>query len=185
MYVFTFSAPRTAALSLIAVAGLSLASTLLVSTAQAQNYGVENGTCDRTSLSHAFDTSTNNIVGSALGAAAGGLLGSQFGKGSGKSVMTIAGILGGALAGGTVGRSMQPVDQACVNQTLEHGQTGQTVAWQNPDNGSTYHVTPTRTYQTKSGTPCREYTTTAVIDGQQQEVVGKACRQPDGTWKQM
>ena len=176
--MFTITPPRLAALTL--AAGL-----LLTGTANAQNYyGVNSGTCDRSSLSHAFDTSTNNLVGSALGAAAGGLLGSQFGHGSGKSVMTIAGVLGGALAGGAVGRSMEPVDQACVNQTLEHGQTGQTVAWQNPDNGSTYQVTPTRTYQ-MNGTDCREYTTTAVIDGQQQQILGKACRQPDGTWKQM
>jgi uncharacterized protein YcfJ len=110
----------------VRLAALTLAAgPLLAGTAQAQGYyGVDTGTCDRTSLSHAFDTSTNNVVGSALGAAAGGLLGSQFGHGSGKSVMTIAGVLGGALAGGAIGRSMQPVDQACVNQTLEHGQTG-------------------------------------------------------------
>ena len=180
MILFTCTAARAAAIALLAVAGLSAAGT-----SQAQSYGVENGTCDRSSLSHAFDTSTNNLVGSALGAAAGGLLGSQFGHGSGKSVLTIAGVLGGALAGGAVGRSMQPVDQACVNQALEHGQTGQPVAWQNPDNGSTYQVTPTRTFQSQDGQPCREYTTTAVIDGQQQQILGKACRQQDGTWKQM
>ena len=181
MVMFTSLASRAAALALVAAAGLTLSGT-----ARAQNYyGVDRGTCDRTSLSHTFDTSTNNVVGSALGAAAGGLLGSQFGHGSGKTAMTVAGVVGGALAGGTIGRSMQPVDQACVNQTLEHGQTGQTVAWQNPDNGSTYQVTPTRSYQSQAGAPCREYTTTGIIDGQQQQIVGQACRQPDGTWKQM
>ena len=30
---------------------------------------------------------------------------------------------------------------------------------------------------------CREYTTTAEIDGRMQRVVGKACRQPDGSWQ--
>jgi surface antigen len=178
--VFTLIARRTAALALAAVAGLSLAGA-----ARAQGYyGIDRGTCDRSSLSHTFDTSSNNIVGSALGAAAGGLLGSQFGHGSGKTTMTVVGVLGGALAGGAIGRSMQPVDQACVNQTLEHGQTGQTVAWQNPDDGSTYQVTPTRSYE-DNGTNCREYTTTGIIDGQQQQILGRACRQPDGTWKQM
>jgi surface antigen len=151
--------------------------------AQAQSsYGIERGTCDRASLSHSFDSSTNNVVGSLLGAAAGGLLGSQFGHGSGKSIMTIAGVLGGALAGGAIGRSMERPDAACVNQTLESGPTGQTVAWQNPDNGTTYNVTPTRTYQDE-GRPCRDYTTTAVIDGQTQTLHGTACRQDDGSWK--
>jgi surface antigen len=152
--------------------------------AQAQTYGTDNRSCDRTSLSNVFSTSQNNLVGSALGAAAGGLLGNQFGKGSGKSVLTIAGVLSGALAGGTVGRSMEPVDQGCVNQTLEHAPTGQTVAWQNPDQNSSYWVTPTKTYQTPDGNSCRNYVTTALIDGHRQRIQGVACRQPDGIWKQ-
>ncbi|GGF20915.1 hypothetical protein GCM10011611_28740 [Aliidongia dinghuensis] len=149
-----------------------------------QTYGTDNRACDRSSLANVFSTSQNNLIGSALGGAAGGLLGSQFGKGSGHTVMTIAGVLSGALAGGAIGRSMEPVDQGCVNQTLEHAPTGQTVAWQNPDQGSSYWVTPTNTYQSNDGTPCRRYVTTALIDGQQQRVQGTACRQQDGTWKQ-
>jgi surface antigen len=152
--------------------------------AHAQSYGTESGTCDRTSLSHTFDTSTNNLLGTALGAAAGGLLGSQFGKGGGKSATTVIGVLGGALAGGMVGRSMAPVDHACINKSLEHGKTGQTVAWQNPDNGTRYEVTPTRTYQGENGLPCREYETTAYIDGKAEQIHGSACRQADGSWKQ-
>ncbi|HEX7007209.1 MAG TPA: RT0821/Lpp0805 family surface protein [Alphaproteobacteria bacterium] len=148
-----------------------------------QTYGTDSGYCERGLLSGVFSTSTENIVGSALGAAAGGLLGSQFGKGSGKTTMTIAGILAGALAGGAIGRSMEPADQACVSRTLEHTPTGQTVAWQNPDNQSSYWVTPTRTYETASGVPCREYVTDAVIGGRVEKVVGTACRQPDGTWR--
>ena len=85
-------------------------------------------------------------------------------------------------AGGAIGRTMGQPDAACVNQTLERGQTGQTVAWQNPDNGTTYNVTPIKTYQ-REGRPCRDYTTTAVIDGQNQTLRGTACRQSDGTWK--
>jgi surface antigen len=147
-----------------------------------QTYGTDNGSCDRSLLSGVFSTSTENIVGSALGAAAGGLLGSQFGKGSGKTTMTIAGVLAGALAGGAIGRSMEPVDQACVSRTLENTPTGQTVAWQNPDSQSSYWVTPTKTYQS-GGAPCREYVTDAVIDGRREKVYGTACRQADGSWR--
>jgi len=32
---------------------------------------------------------------------------------------------------------------------------------------------------------CREYSTTALIDGRQQRLTGTACRQPDGTWRMM
>jgi surface antigen len=164
----------------------ALVTVLALGTAAAQprqTYGTDSGRCDRSLLSGVFSTSTENIVGSALGAAAGGLLGSQFGKGSGRTTMTIAGVLAGALAGGAVGRSMAPVDQACVSRALENAPTGQTVAWQNPDDQSSYWVTPTKTYQTTSGTPCREYVTDAVIGGRAEKVVGTACRQPDGSWR--
>ncbi len=167
-------------MAMLLAAGLSTAAV----PAAAQSYGIDQGTCNRSALSHSFDTSTNNVVGSLLGAAAGGLLGSQFGHGSGKSLMTIAGVLGGAMAGGAIGRSMGQPDAACVDQTLERGQTGQTVAWQNPDNGTTYNVTPVKTYQ-REGRPCRDYTTTAVIDGQTQTLHGTACRQEDGSWKSL
>ena len=35
------------------------------------------------------------------------------------------------------------------------------------------------------GPECREYHTTVTIDGKPQKAYGKACRQTDGTWKQM
>jgi hypothetical protein len=78
---------------------------------------------------------------------------------------------------------MDPADHACMDRTLEHAPTGQTVAWRNPDNGTQYRVTPTQTYQGDGGRPCRVYTTQAVIDGKDQQVEGTACRQPDGSWK--
>ena len=44
-------------------------------------------------------------------------------------------------------------------------------------------MTPTRTFQTASGQPCREYQQTVTIGGKTEEAYGTACRQPDGTWK--
>jgi surface antigen len=173
---------KTVRIALCAFAVVALAAGDAAAQAR-QTYGTDRGTCERGLLTNVFSTSTENIVGSALGAAAGGLLGNQFGKGSGKTAMTIAGVLAGALAGGAIGRSMEPVDQACVSRSLEHTPTGQTVAWQNPDNQSSYWVTPTKTYQAAGGTPCREYVTDAVIGGRREQVIGTACRQPDGTWR--
>jgi surface antigen len=172
----------TAALAVL-LGGSVLVGAASPSAAQMPTYGADQGACDRSLLSGVFSTSTNNIVGSALGAAAGGLLGSQFGKGSGNTVMTIGGILAGALAGGVIGRAMDPVDQACIGRTLENTRTNQTVAWKNPDSDASYWVTPTRTYTENDGTPCREYVTTALIDGRRQQMNGQACRQPDGSWR--
>jgi len=123
-----------------------------------------------------------DVVGGLLGAAAGGLLGSQIGKGDGRTAAIVGGTILGALVGGSVGRSMDQVDQNCVGQALERAQTGQPVAWQNPD-GRQYQVTPTRTYQQNGGQYCREYQTKIIIDGREHDGYGRACRQPDGSWK--
>lgn len=116
------------------------------------------------------------------GAALGGLAGAQLGKGKGSLAMAAAGALGGYLVGGAIGKSMDDTDRLKANQALEDTPTGNRVAWQNPDTGDHYSVTPTKTYETASG-PCREYTTEATIDGRPETVYGTACRQADGTWQ--
>jgi surface antigen len=134
-------------------------------------YGVYDQTCWREDL------------GQALGAVAGGVAGYQVGKGHGKTAAVIGGTIIGALIGGHIGRSMDDVDQNCVGQALEHAAPGQPIVWQNPQYDGQYQVTPQQPYQDPQGRYCREYQTTAVIGGQQQQVYGKACRQPDGSWQ--
>ncbi|MEM7299065.1 MAG: RT0821/Lpp0805 family surface protein, partial [Bacteroidota bacterium] len=56
-------------------------------------------------------------------------------------------------------------------------------AWKNPETGVDYTVTPTRTYESDYGRPCREFSTEAVIDGRREVVYGTACREPDGSWR--
>jgi surface antigen len=152
-------------------------------TARAQTFGTDQNYCDHDALSQIFSTSKGNLLGSAAGAALGGLLGSKMGRGSGNTLATIVGVVGGAVAGGYVGRSMDRTDQACVGQTLEHTPSSQTVAWQNPDSGSRYWVTPTGSYQGPNGEPCRTYITQAVVNGQTQRSDDAACRQSNGTWR--
>jgi surface antigen len=148
-------------------------------------FGTDQNGCDRGALAQILSTSRGNLVGSAAGAALGGLLGNQVGKGGGKTLATIAGVLGGAVAGGYIGRQMDPADQACVGQTLQNTPTNQTVGWHNPDNDSSYWVTPTRTFRSAQGEDCREYVTQAVIEGRRQDTRETACRQPDGNWRVM
>lgn len=123
------------------------------------------------------------LLGGLLGAAAGGFAGSKIGDGRGQLAAVAGGTLLGFLVGGSIGRSMDEVDQNCIGQTLEHAGDGQRVAWKNPESGTRYQVVPAETVQQADGGYCREYTTTAVIDGRSQETVGIACRQPDGAWK--
>lgn len=125
----------------------------------------------------------NEQVGAVVGGGLGGLLGAQVGGGKGQIAAAVAGALVGAYLGGQVGKSMDEVDRMKANRTLESTPTGQTSTWSNPDTGNQYAVTPTKTYQTDAGAPCRDYTTEAVIDGRKEYVKGTACRQPDGTWR--
>ncbi len=123
------------------------------------------------------------LVGSLLGAAAGGFLGSKVGDGNGQLAAVAGGALLGFLVGGGVGRTMDEVDQNCIGQTLEHAQDGQQITWNNPQTSTRYQVVPTRTVQRSDGRYCREYTTTAVVNGRTQNTYGRACRQPDGSWQ--
>lgn len=134
-------------------------------------YGIAKGTCYRTA------------IGALIGAGAGAYAGSHVGKGSGRIGAIVGGGVLGALAGGLIGHWMDQLDQGCVEQVLEHAETGKVVQWTNPDNGVRYAVTPVRTYQAQGGHYCRDYTTTAIVAGQTQEVGGTACRQPDGSWQ--
>ncbi|WP_425449994.1 RT0821/Lpp0805 family surface protein [Virgifigura deserti] len=122
------------------------------------------------------------LLGSVLGGVAGGAIGSTIGSGDGRTVAIVGGTIIGVIVGGSIGRAMDQVDQNCVGQILEHAPDGRTVAW-NEQGGPAYQVTPVKTFQTQSGTYCRDYTTSAVIAGERQQLYGTACRQPDGSWQ--
>lgn len=125
---------------------------------------------------------TQQQTGAVVGGVLGGVLGSQVGKGGGRTAATVIGTLIGASIGGAVGRSMDDNDRRKTAQALETVRTGQSSTWTNPDSGTRYTVTPTRTRSTTEG-PCREYTTRAVIGGKTETVYGQACRQADGSWR--
>ncbi|MDW7711274.1 MAG: RT0821/Lpp0805 family surface protein [Deferrisomatales bacterium] len=122
------------------------------------------------------------LLGNVIGGAVGGVLGAQIGGGTGRTAAVVGGTVLGLLVGGSVGRSMDAADRLAVGHTLETAPTRTVVAWQNPDSGTRYEVTPLATYEA-AGRYCREYTATALVAGQRQQIYGTACRQPDGTWE--
>jgi surface antigen len=124
-----------------------------------------------------------DVLGGLLGGTAGAAIGSTVDRGDGRAAAIVGGAIIGVLVGGAIGHYMDSVDQNCVGQTLEHVPSGQTIAWRNDQSGEIYRVTPSDTFQTGDGRTCRRYTTEALIDGQQQQIHGTACRQPDGAWK--
>jgi surface antigen len=136
-----------------------------------ENPFILNGRCDR------------DRVGALLGGVVGGIAGNRIGKGDGRTAATIAGTVIGILVGRSIGRSMNEGDQLCTGQVLEHAPDRAPVYWQNPDNGIDYQVMPTNTFRDPDGRYCREYTTRAEVGGRTEQVYGRACRQPDGSWK--
>ena len=125
---------------------------------------------------------TKQQQGMVIGGVLGGVLGSNVGGGDGRTAAIIVGTLIGASIGGSVGRSMDDTDRLKTAHALENVRTGVPSSWQNPDTGNQYTVVPTRTYETTAG-PCREFTIDANVGRSQEEVVGTACRQNDGSWK--
>lgn len=131
----------------------------------------------------ALGACTNEQSGQIIGGIIGGAAASNVGKGSGKTVATVAGAIAGAMIGGAIGRHMDESDRLKTQHSLEYNRTNEPASWRNPDSGYDYTVTPTTTYQTDSGSYCREYTTDVVIGGKTERAYGKACRQPDGSWQ--
>lgn len=86
------------------------------------------------------------------------------------------------LVGNTIGAKMDEVDQECVSNVLEYAPDQQKVLWRNSNNGLTYTVIATQTYQTDRGVYCRDYSTSATVNNQAHETRETACRMPSGFW---
>ena len=129
---------------------------------------------------------TKQDSGMVVGAVAGGLLGNAAGRGGGRAGATIVGAVLGGIVGSEIGRSMDRQDRILAQQAelaaFERGRSGEPVAWRNPDNGRYGEVIPTAPYK-RGYEDCRDYTHTIYIDGRPQAMRGTACRNPDGTWR--
>jgi len=66
---------------------------------------------------------------------------------------------------------------------LENNGINNASEWVNPDTGSAGTVVPVRTFDGARGVPCREFITTIIIGGREEQGYGTACRLPDGSWQ--
>jgi surface antigen len=132
----------------------------------------------------AVESNPKTAIGAAGGATVGGLIAAAAG---GNPAAIAASVIGGLLVGGLVGNLLDDRDKRlqaeAAHRALETAPSGRSVAWKNPESGHSGTVTPTKTYQTASGTYCRDYQATVEIEGKQERASGRACRQPDGTWR--
>jgi len=82
-------------------------------------------------------------------------------------------------------RADQLALERATQTTLESVPIGTESRWNNAESGNSGTVTPTRTYQRASGQYCREFTQVIVLAGRREEMMGTACREPDGTWRKV
>mgnify|MGYP005830754605 CR=1 FL=1 len=79
-------------------------------------------------------------------------------------------------------RDKELANQA-FQQALEKYKIGVVLSWSNSNTGHRGGTSPTLTYATDNGVPCREYVTTVLTGGKEWKGYGTACRHADGRWK--
>lgn len=125
--------------------------------------------------------SPSQVGGKIIGGATGAVIGSQFGKGDGQLVAVAIGALLGAQLGGMIGEKMDARDRQLANNStvnaLETAPDNKYVAWHNPNNNHSGNVAAYNTVENyDDNTVCRDYIHTVVIDGKEEKISGKACR---------
>lgn len=71
---------------------------------------------------------------------------------------------------------------AAFTDALDRQVSGHSVAWHNPDTGSSGSVTPLRTFRAADGRYCREYQQLLAMPGGNERRTGVACREAQG-WR--
>jgi surface antigen len=126
---------------------------------------------------------SNQDGGTVVGAIAGGVIGNQFGSGAGRALATVGGAVVGGIIGNSIGKDLDDADRREATEaeyaSLEYEEERR---WRNERSGHYGYIKPRRSYR-YSGMKCREYEHTVYIKGRPETMVGKACKQPDGTWK--
>lgn len=126
-------------------------------------------------------------IGGVAGGILGGILGSKVGGGSGRDSAMILGATLGAMWGSDIARGMTDVDKIFQERTtadnLEYGKPGEQSSWSNPDSGNSGSVSSGETYQNAEGRDCRQFETTVIVEGEEREATGTACRTTGGEWE--
>lgn len=128
-------------------------------------------------------------VGTLVGTVGGGVVGYQFGSGGGQYAGAGIGAIAGGLSGNAIGRHLDALDAREANAAFARASrapVGEVVYWNNTRTGNWGCYQPMRDgHSSLQGLYCREFQTSATIQGQTRRVYGTACRQPNGTWEML
>ncbi|WP_429885766.1 RT0821/Lpp0805 family surface protein [Geoalkalibacter halelectricus] len=103
-------------------------------------------------------------------------------------LVVLVGALFGYLSawGQEYGAMLNNTEQQAMAETfqyaLEYNRLNEASAWVNPDTGRSGTVVPVRTLPSAGGRYCREFLTTIIVGGAEEQAYGTACREPDGSW---
>jgi len=136
------------------------------------DYGVTNGSCDRSRV--------GQVIGGVVGGVAGGAIGSEVARNSpNREVAIVAGAVIGAAIGQEIGRRMDKTDRSCVGHSLELADSGHPVKWTNPNTRVSYQLTP---LGDDSGSRCRSFRLVAHGAFGLSEGRTIACTDTKGVW---
>jgi surface antigen len=123
----------------------------------------------------------NVAAGTIFGVAAGGLLGSAVSHGNGGAV--VGGAVLGGLLGNTISKNIDCEDQPYAFRTYSeglNGNVGRRYDWNHGEARGSFQ--PIREYR-RSGTQCRDFTSTTYRGDRAFTNTGTACRASDGQWR--
>ncbi len=127
---------------------------------------------------------TKEDSGTLVGAATGALIGNQFGHGAGRVAATLGGAVVGGFIGNRIGKSMDDEDRRRAAEAQYAAfENGDRADWRSP-NGHYGYIEPRPVYYYRE-MRCREFSQTVYVDGRPETMIGRACRQPDGTWREV
>lgn len=129
---------------------------------------------------------TKEDAGTLWGAATGAFIGNQFGKGGGRVAATLGGALIGGFIGNRIGKSLDDEDRRRAAEAQYRAfENGERADWRNPNNPAIYGYVVPRPYYTYQDMRCRDFEQTIYVNGKPETMVGRACRMPDGTWREV
>lgn len=133
------------------------------------------------------------LLGGLLGGAAGAGIGAAFGGGKGAAIGGASGLLLGALAGTAIGREKRYDPPPSQGYYAPPPPPAGYYAPQPPTyapayGGATAYSPPPAPPIAAPGPAysanyCRDFTQKIIIDGLERNAYGKACLQPDGSWR--
>ena len=125
--------------------------------------------------------------GAVAGAVVGGALGYELiGSGTGQLVGLALGAAVGSAGGYVLTERLTQLDLRVMNEKtydgLANAPSGEQVSWSNPRSGNKGEIIPLRTFLSRDGKLCRDYSRTITVAGETEQTVHTACRNGQGDW---